>query len=198
VGVLGGPPRGRLAGAHGEVGLTAGNQAVGQRRGFGRIEVDLAADRFGALCDRLELAGDPVGSDPRVGVGAGEQAIEPADRFEPRAADVHAGRPGDPGAAAGTGDDVQGRPGEAGVGGLDDLLGRVVAVVEQDDHLVGVAVDLDLVGERLEAAADPRLLVAGGDDDHGAHRVGGRRQRPGRGGAQLHAARSSISSRPRS
>lgn len=76
--------------------------------------------------------------------------------------------------------------------------GGVLAGVEDDDDLEFVAPDLGLVDERLEAAADPLLLVVGGDDDHGADGVAGRRQRPDGGGAQLHGARSSISSRPRS
>ena len=93
VGVLGGAAGGGLAGAGGEVDLAAGEDAVGQRRRFVGVEVDLAADRLGAGRDRLELAGDPVGRDPRVGVGAGEQAVVAAERFEPRAADVHPRRP---------------------------------------------------------------------------------------------------------
>lgn len=79
--------------------------------------------------------------------------------------------------------------------GVDHGGGVVGAGVEDDYHLEFGRVDLDLGGERGEAAADPLLLIVGGDDDHRPYLGPRRGQR--RGGADrrraVHGARQQSS-----
>ena len=53
-------------------------------------------------------------------------------------------------------------------------------------------------GSSIALSSDGNTALVGGNDDDRPHDLGGRRQGPDSGGAQLHGARSSISSRPRS
>ncbi|MGA2013715.1 MAG: hypothetical protein ABSH51_24720 [Solirubrobacteraceae bacterium] len=129
------------------------------------VEFDQPGDRARARRHVRPLALQPVARGPRVGVGAGDQPVGPAGGEQAPAGGVHAGAAGSAGAVPGTLDrhHVEPQPRRA-VG--DDLRRAIVTVVEHDDRRERLTRQR-LGAERLQTAADPALLVAGGDDDDG-------------------------------
>ena len=137
----------------------------------------LARRSPGSLGDGGELPHEPVGGDPRVGVGGRDQTGGVARSLEEGAAEIHP--------ASASGADAYGLQLEQldlgpalGGRGERERPGLVPAPVEDQDDLQRVRVNPALSRQGVEAAADQLLLVARGDDDHGIERKDSGAPRP--------------------
>ena len=154
---------GRARSRRGQPGGAASRDAV-----LEVLDHDLAADGPGPALGGLQQRRQPAGLDLGVGVRGGHEAVRRAGLQQPLAGDVHAQPARGADAQRRALDDVQAQVARR----LHRALARRVgAAVEDEDDLIGVARDPALRGQRLHAAPDERLLVAGGDRDHGEQRA---------------------------